>query len=160
MTFVPARELVVTPSSRANCPAAGEIRDARRRNELTRRQAVLASASFSGEPRSSGVLYKVAGHARGTSAPEKPAAVAPMPGNQEAPSMERLTAEDQLMLWPDDRWPQDIGALAAFDGVGPLLDLDGRFRIEAARQAVAARLHLVPRFRQVLPGAISPPPGQ
>jgi diacylglycerol O-acyltransferase / wax synthase len=64
--------------------------------------------------------------------------------------MERLTAEDQLMLGPDDRWPQDIGALAVFDGVGPLLDLDGRFRIEAARQAVAARLHLVPRFRQVL----------
>ncbi len=63
--------------------------------------------------------------------------------------MERLTAEDRLMLWPDERWPQDIGALAVLDGAS-LIDLDGRFRIEAARQAVEARLHLVPRFRQVL----------
>jgi hypothetical protein len=23
--------------------------------------------------------------------------------------MERLTAEDRLMLWPDERWPQDMG---------------------------------------------------
>ena len=23
--------------------------------------------------------------------------------------MERLTAEYRLMLWPDERWPQDIG---------------------------------------------------
>lgn len=63
--------------------------------------------------------------------------------------MERLTAEDQLMLWPDEAWPQDIGALAVLDG-GNLLDPDGRFRIELARAAVARRLHLVPRFRQVL----------
>jgi diacylglycerol O-acyltransferase / wax synthase len=71
-----------------------------------------------------------------------------MVGSREAPSMERLTAEDRLMLWPDERWPQDIGALAVLDGAGPL-DPDGRFGIETARQAVAARLHLVPRFRQV-----------
>ena len=63
--------------------------------------------------------------------------------------MERLTAEDRLMLWPDERWPQDIGALAILDGAR-LLDPDGRFRIEAVREAVEARLHLVPRFRQVL----------
>jgi len=63
--------------------------------------------------------------------------------------MERLTAEDRLMLWPDDRWPQDIGALAVLDGAS-LLDPGGQFRIEAARQAVEARLHLVPRFRQLL----------
>jgi diacylglycerol O-acyltransferase len=63
--------------------------------------------------------------------------------------MERLTAEDRLMLWPDERWPQDIGALAVLDGAS-LTDPDGRFRIEAVRQAVEARLHLVPRFRQVL----------
>ena len=31
-----------------------------------------------------------------------------------------------------------------------LLDSDGRFRIEAAKQAVEGRLHLLPRFRQVL----------
>ena len=63
--------------------------------------------------------------------------------------MERLTAEDQLMLWPDEIWPQDIGALAVLDG-SSLLDADGRFRIEAVREAVAGRLHLVPRFRQLL----------
>ena len=63
--------------------------------------------------------------------------------------MERLTAEDQLMLWPDEIWPQDIGALAVLDG-SSLLDADGRFRIEAVREAVAGRLHLVPRFRQRL----------
>ena len=36
-----------------------------------------------------------------------------------------------------------------FDG-SSLLDTDGRFRIEAVREAVAARLDLVPRFRQLL----------
>jgi diacylglycerol O-acyltransferase / wax synthase len=63
--------------------------------------------------------------------------------------MERLTAQDQLMLWPDEIWPQDIGALAVLDG-SSLLDADGRLRIEAVREAVAGRLHLVPRFRQLL----------
>lgn len=69
--------------------------------------------------------------------------------------MERLTAEDRLMLWPDENWPQDIGALAVLDGAG-LLDRNGRFQVDRARRAVAARLHLVPRFRQVLR---VPPPG-
>ena len=53
------------------------------------------------------------------------------------------------MLWPDEIWPQDIGALAVLDGsslVGP----DGRLRIEAVREVIAARLHLVPRLRQRL----------
>jgi diacylglycerol O-acyltransferase len=63
--------------------------------------------------------------------------------------MDRLTAEDQLMLWPDETWPQDIGALAVLDG-GSLLDPGGRLRIEALRQAVGGRLHLLPRFRQLL----------
>ena len=46
------------------------------------------------------------------------------------------------MLWPDDLgWPQDIGALAILDG-NPLLDADGRFRIEAVRKAVETRLHV------------------
>ena len=35
--------------------------------------------------------------------------------------MDRLTAEDQRMLWPDEIWPQDIGALPILDG-GSLLD--------------------------------------
>lgn len=53
------------------------------------------------------------------------------------------------MLWPDETWPQDIGALAILDGRG-LLEPSGRFRIEAVREAVEGRLHLVPRFRQLL----------
>ncbi len=63
--------------------------------------------------------------------------------------IERLTAADQIMLWPDEIWPQDIGALAILDGVD-LFDLDNRFRIEALREAVASRLDRVPRFRQLL----------
>jgi diacylglycerol O-acyltransferase len=63
--------------------------------------------------------------------------------------MERLTAEDLLMLWPDEVWPQDIGVLAVLAG-GSLIDPDGRLRIEAVRQAMDSRLHLVPRFRQLL----------
>lgn len=58
------------------------------------------------------------------------------------------------MLWPDDvGWPQDIGALAILEA-SSLFDSDGRFRVEAVRQAILARLHLVPRFRQrlYLPG--------
>jgi WS/DGAT/MGAT family acyltransferase len=63
--------------------------------------------------------------------------------------MERLSAEDQVMLWPDAIWPQEIGALAVLDG-GALLDSDGRLQIEAVNQAVEGRLSLVPRFRQLL----------
>ena len=64
-------------------------------------------------------------------------------------SIERLTAADQIMLWPDQVWPQDIGAIAVLDG-SSLVDPDGRFRIEVVREAIARRLHLVPRFRQLL----------
>jgi diacylglycerol O-acyltransferase / wax synthase len=64
-------------------------------------------------------------------------------------AIERLTASDLLMLWPDERWPQDIGALVILDGA-TLLDSDGRFRIDTVRELVARRLHLAPRFRQVL----------
>jgi diacylglycerol O-acyltransferase / wax synthase len=63
--------------------------------------------------------------------------------------IERLTAEDQIMLWPDEIWPQDIGAIAMLDGSN-LLEPDGRFRIEVVKKAVASRLYLVPRFRQLL----------
>jgi hypothetical protein len=65
------------------------------------------------------------------------------------PSIERLTAEDRLILWPDEVWPQDVGALVLLDG-SSLLDSKGRFRIEAAKQAIEDRLHVLPRFRQVL----------
>jgi len=64
--------------------------------------------------------------------------------------MERLSAQDLMMLWPEELgWSQDIGAIAILDGRG-LLDADGRFRIEMARDQVQRRLHLVPRFRQLL----------
>jgi len=60
----------------------------------------------------------------------------------------KLTDEDQCMLWPDEIWPQEIGALAVLDGglAGP----GGRVRVEAVREVIAARLRLVPRFRQLL----------
>ena len=54
------------------------------------------------------------------------------------------------MLWPEELgWSQDIGALVILDGRG-LLDVDGRFRIETIREQIGSRLHLVPRFRQLL----------
>jgi WS/DGAT/MGAT family acyltransferase len=64
-------------------------------------------------------------------------------------SIDRLSALDRVMLWASRRWPQDIGALAILDG-GPLLDDDGQFRIDAVRDAIERRLHLVPRFRQLI----------
>ncbi|WP_426226075.1 wax ester/triacylglycerol synthase domain-containing protein [Pseudarthrobacter sp. DSP2-3-2b1] len=63
--------------------------------------------------------------------------------------MERITAEDRLTLWPDELWPQDVGALAVIDGAA-FLGADGGFRLAAAREAVQRRLHLLPRFRQLL----------
>jgi WS/DGAT/MGAT family acyltransferase len=64
-------------------------------------------------------------------------------------SIDRLTALDQLMLRASAVWPQDIGALVLLDGT-TLLEPSGRFRIEAVREAIESRLHLVPRFRQVV----------
>jgi WS/DGAT/MGAT family acyltransferase len=64
--------------------------------------------------------------------------------------VDRLTAQDLMMLWPEELgWSQDIGALAILDGAS-LLDAEGRFRIETARQEIGRRLHRVPRFRQLL----------
>jgi diacylglycerol O-acyltransferase len=63
--------------------------------------------------------------------------------------IDRLTALDQLMLRASATWPQDIGALALLDGAD-LLEPSGRFRIEAVREAIGSRLHLVPRLRQVV----------
>jgi diacylglycerol O-acyltransferase / wax synthase len=64
-------------------------------------------------------------------------------------AMERLAPDDAVMLWPDAQWPQEIGALAILDGAS-LIGHDGRLRIEAVRFVVESRLHLVPRFRQLL----------
>jgi diacylglycerol O-acyltransferase len=64
-------------------------------------------------------------------------------------SIDRLTSLDRLMLSASTRWPQDVGALAILDGTS-LLDAAGDLRIEAIRAAIASRLPLVPRFRQVI----------
>lgn len=64
--------------------------------------------------------------------------------------LDRLTAQDLLMLGADDfGWSEDIGVLAILDGTR-LLDGDGRVRIDEIRRRLAAKLHLVPRFRQAL----------
>jgi WS/DGAT/MGAT family acyltransferase len=68
----------------------------------------------------------------------------------ETPVLERLTASDLFqLLWDDYGWSTDIGGLAICDGTS-LLDHDGRVRIEAVREQLEPRLHLVPRFRQLL----------
>jgi diacylglycerol O-acyltransferase / wax synthase len=66
-----------------------------------------------------------------------------------AMALERLSADDRLVLWPDELWPQDVGALGILAG-GPLLHSEQRFDLEAARDTIAARLHLVPRLRQII----------
>ena len=64
--------------------------------------------------------------------------------------MDRLSAQDLMMLWPEELgWSQDIGALIILDG-RRLLDAEGRFQIERTREQIQGRLQLVPRFRQVL----------
>jgi diacylglycerol O-acyltransferase len=64
-------------------------------------------------------------------------------------SIDRLTTEDQLMLRWDEIWPPDVGAIAVLEGTG-LFDLASGLRIDAVRKAMEGRLHLVPRFRQLI----------
>jgi diacylglycerol O-acyltransferase / wax synthase len=65
-------------------------------------------------------------------------------------SLDRVTAPDLMLIWPEEQgWPQYIGALITLDGRS-LFDADGRFLIEPMREAIGRRLHLAPRFRQVL----------
>jgi WS/DGAT/MGAT family acyltransferase len=67
-----------------------------------------------------------------------------------APPLDRVTASDMfLLLWDDYGWSTDIGGLAILDGTS-LVDRDGRVCIEAVRRHLEPRLHLVPRFRQLL----------
>jgi diacylglycerol O-acyltransferase len=64
--------------------------------------------------------------------------------------LERVTAADHYSLLGDDfGWPWDIGVLAVAEGAR-LVDGNGRLGIDAVRRRVELRLHLVPRFRQVL----------
>jgi diacylglycerol O-acyltransferase / wax synthase len=74
----------------------------------------------------------------------------PVNADREPVWLERVTASDLMLIWPEkEGWPQYIGALLALDGKS-LFDADGRFLIEPVREAIARRLHLAPRFRQVL----------
>src|SRR6266496_2748005 len=55
-----------------------------------------------------------------------------------------------MLIWPEEQgWAQYIGALVTLDGRS-LFDADGGFLIEPVREAIGRRLHLAPRFRQVL----------
>lgn len=74
-------------------------------------------------------------------------------------SIDRLSALDRFMLRVSRTWPQDIGALVILDGTS-LIDRGGRFRLEAARAAIEARLDRFPRSRQIVhvPGRGLGPP--
>ena len=63
--------------------------------------------------------------------------------------IDRLTALDRVMLGASRTWPQDIGALTILEGT-TLMDSTGHLRMEKVRRAIEARLHLVPRFRQII----------
>lgn len=63
--------------------------------------------------------------------------------------VERLSADDRLLLLSDARWPQDVGVVAVLDGTA-LLDGSGRPCVEVAREAVGSGLDALPRLRQVL----------
>ena len=64
--------------------------------------------------------------------------------------LERLTASDMfLLLWDDYGWSSDIGGLAILDGTS-LLEPDGRVQVDKVRRHLEPRLHLAPRFRQLL----------
>ena len=68
----------------------------------------------------------------------------------ETPRLERLSAADHYSVLGDDfGWPWDIGVLAVMDGAR-LLDGKGQLAAGWVRRQVEPRLHLVPRFRQVL----------
>ena len=65
-------------------------------------------------------------------------------------SNDRLTVLDSAFVQLETpTQPMHVGHLAIAEGE-PFVDAAGRFRLDAVRQAIAARLHLVPRFRQRL----------
>jgi diacylglycerol O-acyltransferase len=66
------------------------------------------------------------------------------------PLLDRLSAADHYSVLGDDfGWPWDIGVLAVIDGAR-LPGGNGRLAVGHVRCQVEPRLHLVPRFRQVL----------
>jgi diacylglycerol O-acyltransferase len=94
---------------------------------------------------------------RGLLVPAEEVTASGMQGGSDPPDVERepvwldrVTAADLMLIWPEEEgWPQYIGALVILDGRA-LFDADGRVLIEPVREAIDRRLHLAPRFRQVL----------
>lgn len=61
---------------------------------------------------------------------------------------ERLSAQDSMFLHIEKpQQPQHVGSLGILEGE-PFRDEEGRFRLDAIREVIAERLHLVPRFRK------------
>jgi WS/DGAT/MGAT family acyltransferase len=70
---------------------------------------------------------------------------------------QRLSVQDAGFLYLEHAGsPQHVAILAAAEG-SPLHDPHGRVRVDAVRQELAGRLHLIPRLRQRV---LSPPVGQ
>lgn len=71
-------------------------------------------------------------------------------GVRKVAAVDRLSSAEMLLLRPEEfGWREDIGALAMLDGPS-LFTSDGSFRLDEVREAIADRLHLVSRFRQLL----------
>jgi WS/DGAT/MGAT family acyltransferase len=66
-----------------------------------------------------------------------------------AVTIERLSAEDRMLLLSDKVWPQDVGVVVIL-GAGHPLDSRGQLPIELARKAVEPGLSGLPRLRQVV----------
>ena len=66
---------------------------------------------------------------------------------------EMLSRDDRVMLWPEARWPQHVGALMVLDSAP--LDANGEgLRLEALCNHIGRRVDAAPRLRQrlVVPG--------
>ncbi len=72
------------------------------------------------------------------------------PHNIALVTYDRLSGLDSSFLHLESlETPMHVGAVSIFDGE-PFFDDDGRFRLADARELVASRLHLIPRFRKRL----------
>ncbi len=64
-------------------------------------------------------------------------------------SYQRLSPQDALFLHlENEHQPMHVGSLAYLEGAPFFGDDDGPFRLDAVRERIGSRLHLVPRFRK------------
>lgn len=64
--------------------------------------------------------------------------------------LDRLTTQDIASIWPERfGWPFDIGGIAVLDGRS-LVDPSGDIDLGKVHESISAKLHLIPRFRQIL----------